>query len=105
MPALRRRGSCLPFAGFPVYIRMCPIIGLSKTWRGMGGCWEARSRVINFANGPSGVVLRGVAGGVAYAIYYFSFVVAGVVIYQIRTKGNFESIKVHMSAYECSECI
>ncbi len=34
----------------------------------------------------------GVAGGVAYAMYYFSFVVAGAVIYQIRTKGNFESI-------------
>ncbi len=34
----------------------------------------------------------GIVGGVAYAIYYFSFVVAGLVIYQLRVKGNFKSI-------------
>lgn len=34
----------------------------------------------------------GLAGGVAYAAYYLSFLVAGVVIYQLRTKGGFSSI-------------
>ena len=31
-------------------------------------------------------------GGVTYAVYYLSFIVAGIVIYQLRTKGHFESI-------------
>ncbi len=34
----------------------------------------------------------GLVGGVAYAGYYLSFAVAGVIIYQMRTKGGFESI-------------
>ena len=34
----------------------------------------------------------GLVGGVAYAAYYGSFCVAGIVIYQLRTKGGFESI-------------
>lgn len=34
----------------------------------------------------------GIVGGVAYAGYYGSFCVAGVVIYQLRTKGGFKSI-------------
>lgn len=34
----------------------------------------------------------GIVGGVAYAGYYLSFAVAGFVIYQLRTKGNFKSI-------------
>lgn len=34
----------------------------------------------------------GLVGGVAYAGYYVSFIVAGIVIYQLRTKGNFTSI-------------
>lgn len=34
----------------------------------------------------------GLVGGVAYAGYYLSFAVAGVIIYQLRTKGGFESI-------------
>jgi len=34
----------------------------------------------------------GIVGGVAYATYYFSFLFAGVVIYQLRVKGKFESI-------------
>ncbi|SDS35279.1 Na+/proline symporter [Polaribacter sp. KT25b] len=34
----------------------------------------------------------GLVGGVAYAGYYLSFAVAGVVIYQLRTKGNYKSI-------------
>ena len=34
----------------------------------------------------------GMVGGVAYAAYYFSFLVAGFVIYYMRTKGGFESI-------------
>ncbi|MCG1036130.1 sodium:solute symporter [Polaribacter sargassicola] len=34
----------------------------------------------------------GLVGGVAYAGYYVSFAVAGIVIYQLRTKGGFRSI-------------
>ncbi len=34
----------------------------------------------------------GMVGGVAYATYYLSFIVAGVIIYQMRTKGGFSSI-------------
>ena len=34
----------------------------------------------------------GIVGGVAYAGYYLSFAVAGIIIYQLRTQGNFKSI-------------
>jgi SSS family solute:Na+ symporter len=34
----------------------------------------------------------GFVGGVAYACYYLSFMVAGIVIYQLRAKGRFTSI-------------
>lgn len=34
----------------------------------------------------------GIVGGVAYACYYLSFAVAGLVIYRLRTKGGFTSI-------------
>lgn len=34
----------------------------------------------------------GIVGGVAYGAYYFSFVVAGLVIFQLREKGNFQSL-------------
>ena len=34
----------------------------------------------------------GLVGGVAYAGYYLSFAVAGLLIYQLRTKGGFKSI-------------
>lgn len=34
----------------------------------------------------------GIVGGVAYAVYYFSFIVGGIVIYKLRTKGGFASI-------------
>tara|TARA_B100001146_G_scaffold225193_1_gene247572 strand:- start:54115 stop:55443 length:1329 start_codon:yes stop_codon:yes gene_type:complete len=34
----------------------------------------------------------GWVGGLAYAGYYLSFAVAGIIIYQLRTKGGFESI-------------
>ncbi|MGJ8664851.1 MAG: sodium:solute symporter family transporter [Patiriisocius sp.] len=34
----------------------------------------------------------GIVGGVAYAGYYLSFAVAGVLIYQLRVKGGFQSI-------------
>lgn len=34
----------------------------------------------------------GIVGGVAYAGYYLSFAVAGVLIYNLRTKGGFKSI-------------
>ncbi len=34
----------------------------------------------------------GFVGGLAYATYYLSFIVAGIVIYELRTKGGFKSI-------------
>ena len=34
----------------------------------------------------------GLVGGVAYAGYYLSFAVAGIIIYQLRTKGGYKSI-------------
>lgn len=34
----------------------------------------------------------GFVGGVGYAVYYLSFLVAGLIIYKIRTKGGFKSI-------------
>lgn len=34
----------------------------------------------------------GIVGGIAYAAYYFSFAVAGIIIYQIRVEGGFKSI-------------
>lgn len=34
----------------------------------------------------------GIVGGIAYAAYYLSFIVAGIVLYQIRVKGGFSSI-------------
>tara|TARA_R110002050_G_scaffold15706_4_gene48134 strand:+ start:28742 stop:30082 length:1341 start_codon:yes stop_codon:yes gene_type:complete len=34
----------------------------------------------------------GIVGGVAYAAYYLSFTVAGIVIYKMRTQGNYTSI-------------
>lgn len=34
----------------------------------------------------------GMVGGVAYSAYYLSFLVGGIVIWRLRTKGNFKSI-------------
>lgn len=51
--------------------------------------WIFAKSITNAANLG---LLFGLVGGVAYAIYYFSFVVAGLVIYQLRVKGNFKSI-------------
>ena len=51
--------------------------------------WLFAKSITNSANlGMS----YGIVGGVAYAGYYLSFVVAGVIIYQLRTKGGFTSI-------------
>jgi Na+/proline symporter len=51
--------------------------------------WIFAKSITNAANLG---LLFGFVGGVAYAVYYLSFVVAGVVIYQLRTKGGFTSI-------------
>jgi len=51
--------------------------------------WIFAKSITNAANlGAS----FGLVGGVAYAAYYLSFAVAGIVIYQLRTKGGFTSI-------------
>lgn len=39
----------------------------------------------------------GIVGGVAYAVYYLSFIVAGIVIYQLRVQGKFASIHDYLS--------
>jgi len=51
--------------------------------------WIFAKSITNAANLG---LLFGFVGGVAYAVYYLSFVVAGIVIYQLRTKGGFTSI-------------
>ncbi|MFK5971681.1 MAG: sodium:solute symporter [Flavobacteriaceae bacterium] len=40
----------------------------------------------------------GIVGGVAYAGYYLSFAVAGIIIYQMRTQGNYTSIHHFLTA-------
>jgi Na+/proline symporter len=40
----------------------------------------------------------GIVGGIAYAGYYLSFAIAGVLIYKIRTVGGFESIHQFLTA-------
>lgn len=39
----------------------------------------------------------GIVGGVAYATYYLSFLFAGIIIYQLRVKGEFQSIHHFLS--------
>lgn len=39
----------------------------------------------------------GWVGGLSYAVYYLSFLVAGVVIYQLRTKGGYDSLHHFLS--------
>lgn len=34
----------------------------------------------------------GILGGISYGVYYFSFIVAGVIIYQLRVEGGFKSL-------------
>ncbi len=46
----------------------------------------------SIANAANLGLAFGFVGGFAYACYYFSFLVGGVIIYQLRTKGKFESI-------------
>lgn len=51
--------------------------------------WLFAKSITNAAN--LGLSL-GFVGGVAYAAYYLSFIVAGIIIYQMRTKGSYSSI-------------
>ncbi len=46
----------------------------------------------SIANAANLGMAFGFVGGLAYACYYFSFLVGGLVIYAMRTKGKFESI-------------
>ena len=51
--------------------------------------WIMAKSVTNTANlGAS----FGMVGGITYAVYYLSFLVAGITIYRMRLKGKFESI-------------
>lgn len=40
----------------------------------------------------------GIVGGIAYSVYYLSFVVAGIVIYRMRIKGGFSSIHAFLQS-------
>lgn len=51
--------------------------------------WIFAKSITNAANLG---LLFGFVGGIAYAVYYFSFIVAGLVIYRLRVKGGFKSI-------------
>jgi Na+/proline symporter len=51
--------------------------------------WIMAKSITNAANLGSEF---GIVGGLAYAGYYLSFAVAGVLLYQLRTKGNYNSI-------------
>ena len=46
----------------------------------------------SIANAANLGLTYGFVGGLAYACYYLSFLVAGIVIYRMRTKGGFSSI-------------
>ena len=46
----------------------------------------------SIANAANLGMTYGFVGGLAYACYYLSFLVGGVVIYAMRKKGKFESI-------------
>ena len=51
--------------------------------------WIFAKSITNAANLGSSF---GIVGGLAYAVYYFSFLVAGIVIYKLRTKLNVNSL-------------
>ncbi len=51
--------------------------------------WIFAKSITNAANLGSSF---GIVGGVAYAGYYLSFTIAGIIIYQLRTKGGYKSI-------------
>lgn len=46
----------------------------------------------SIANAANLGLACGFVGGLAYACYYFSFLVGGIVIYKLRSKGKYESI-------------
>jgi Na+/proline symporter len=46
----------------------------------------------------------GIAGGIGYALYYLSFVVAGVAIYLIRVRGGHESLASFLTAKYGTAC-
>ncbi len=56
--------------------------------------WIFAKSITNAANLSAAF---GYLGGLAYAIYYFSFLVGGVVIYKMRVKGGFSSIHEFLS--------
>ncbi len=57
--------------------------------------WIFAKSITNAANLGSAY---GFVGGLAYATYYLSFLVAGLVIYQMRTKGGYNSIHHFISS-------
>ena len=46
----------------------------------------------------------GFVGGVAYAGYYLSFLVAGLIIYQMRSRGGFSSIHQFLRSRRVGRC-
>ena len=71
----------------------------ANTKTGQPGFWMLTSSLViswifakSITNAANLGLNFGMVGGVAYATYYLSFLVAGVIIYQMRTKGGFQSI-------------
>jgi Na+/proline symporter len=56
--------------------------------------WIMAKSVINAAGLGQSI---GILGGIGYAVYYLSFLVAGFFIYQLRTQGGFSSIHSFLS--------
>ncbi len=72
--------------------------GVSKTAERPGVLMLTFSLVISWifaksiANAANLGMSFGIVGGLAYATYYFSFLVAGIVIYKIRSQSSFTSL-------------
>ncbi|MEM7038379.1 MAG: sodium:solute symporter, partial [Bacteroidota bacterium] len=71
----------------------------SGTAKGRPSVWLLTSSLViswifakSITNAANLGMAFGLIGGVAYAAYYLSFLVAGIIIYQLRVRGGFQSI-------------
>jgi solute:Na+ symporter, SSS family len=51
----------------------------------------------SIANAADLAYAFGITGGLGYALYYLSFVVAGVAIYVLRTRGHYRLLRIFSS--------
>ncbi len=71
----------------------------ARTRKGAPGVWMLTSSLViswifakSITNAANMGMAYGLVGGLGYAGYYFSFLIAGWVIYQLRTRGHFDSL-------------